>query len=262
VKRLVLVAAAALVFAAPASAKEILGRQVCGASGCATEKGPQIAGAIHEGPGGPFTDGSVAISPSAPRSFYRAYGLIGDHDKVFGRIAFYYVPGQAIVIPGEGGQTTTWQHANASWSAALDRLAAKVEPFPAPTIARVSINGRNADDPQSYLSLYTVGHAADTYPKDATSMQVVLESKRRSPWTDGNYVVVYPKDRLLVRDGKIVAIPPEVAEAAAAGASLDVGRSFPWVVAWIALGLAALVAAALLVARRVPARGPVAQPQP
>jgi hypothetical protein len=262
VKRLVLVAAAALLFAAPASAKEILGLQVCGASGCATEKGPQISSMIHEGPGGPFTDGSAAIAPAKPGSFYRAYALMGDQGKVFGRLAFYYVPGKAIVMPGEGAQTTAWQHASTPWRLALDRLAAKVEPFATPTITRVSINGKNADDPQSYLSLYTLGHAGDTYPKDATSMQVVLESKRRSPWTDGNYVVVYPKDRLLVRDGKIVAIPPEVAEAAAAGASLDVGRSFPWVVAWIALGLAALVAAALLVARRVPARGPVAQPQP
>jgi len=262
VKRLVLVAAAALVFAAPASAKEILGLQVCGASGCATEKGPQISSMIHEGPGGPFTDGSAAIAPAKPGSYYRAYALMGDQGKVFGRLAFYYVPGKAIVMPGEGAQTTTWQDASASWRLALDRIAAKVEPFAAPTITRVSINGKNADDPQSYLSLYTVGHAADTYPKDATSMQVVLESQRRTPWTDGNYVVLYPKDRLLVRDGQIVSIPGSVADAAAVGASLDVGRSFPWLVVWIALALAAVVVAALLVARRVPARGPVPQAQP
>jgi hypothetical protein len=264
VKGLLFVAAATLVLAAPASAKgkEILGLQMCGASGCETEKGPQIGGLLHEGPSGPFASNGVAVPPAQPGPFYRAYALAGDHGKVYGRMPFYYVPGgAAIVQPGMGGQTTTWQTANATWRAALDRLAKKVQPFAAPTITRVSLNSRNAEDPQSYLDLYTIGSKAKTYPKHPESIQVVLESKRRTPWTDGNYIVLYPKDRLLVRDGLLVTIPGDVADAAAAGRSLDLGRSFPWLAVAVAGAVALLVAAAMLLARRLPARGQRPVPQ-
>jgi hypothetical protein len=261
-----LVTVAALVVAAPASAKEILGLQLCGQSGCATEKGPQVSAVLHEGPGGPFTDGSdggVAVAPARPGSFYRGYALMGDQGKVFARVPFYYVPGgSALVVPGNASATTTWQHASAPWQTVIERLAQKVDAFGPPQLTRVSLGFGTAADPQSYLKLYTVGGKADTYPKDASSIQVVLESARRTPWTDGNYVVLYPKDRLLVRDGQIVSIPPEIADAAAAGASLDVGTSFPWLVVAIAASLAAVVAAALVVAGRLafPTRRAVPQP--
>jgi hypothetical protein len=262
-KRLLLVAVVALVCAAPASAKEILGLQVCGASGCEQEKGPQISGVLHEGPGGPFTDNGQAVPPAKPGPWYTAYALFGDGGDgiVRARIPFYYVPGaRTIVQPGNGSMTTTWLHANAAWRAVLDRFAKDVEPFATPTITRVSLNGDNAADPQTYLKLFTVGDKATTYPKDASSIQVVLESKTRTPWTDGNYIALYPKSNLLVRDGQIVSIPGEISGAAAAGESLDVGRSFPWLAVWIALAVAALVAGSMLVARRIPERHPIPQP--
>jgi hypothetical protein len=263
-KRLLLVAVVALVCAAPASAKEILGLQVCGASGCNEEKGKQISGVLHEGPGGPLTDNGQAVAPAKPGPWYRVFALFGDGQDgiVRARIPFYYVPAaHTIVQPGEGAMTTTWMRANATWQAVLDRIAQDVDAFAAPTITRVSLNGENAADPQSYLKLYTVGSKATTYPKDVTSTQIVLESKTRTPWTDGNYVVLYPKSNLLTRDGQIVSIPGDISDAAAAGQSLDVGKSFPWLAVWIALAVAALVAAAMLVARRMPARGQRPLPQ-
>jgi hypothetical protein len=262
-KRLLLVAVVALVCAAPASAKEILGMQVCGASGCEQEKGPQISGVLHEGPGGPFSDNGQSAPPAKPGPFYRVYALFGDGRDgiVRAKIPFYYVPdGHLIVQPGNAAMTTTWQNANAEWRAVLDRFANDVEPFATPTITRVSLNGDNAADPQSYLKLFTVGGKATTYPKDAASIQIVLESKRRTPWTDGNYIALYPKSNLLVRDGQIVSIPGDISDAAAAGQSLDVGKSFPWLAVWIALAVAALVGGSMLVARRIPGRHPIPQP--
>lgn len=263
-KRLLLVAVVALVWAAPASAKEILGLQVCGASGCEQEKGKQISGVLHEGPGGPFTDNGQAVPPAKPGPWYTAYALFGDGRDgiVRARIPFYYVPrARTIVQPGNASMTTTWMHANATWREVLDRLTRDVEPFATPTVTRVSLNGDNAADPQTYLKLFTVGGKATTYPKDTDSIQIVLESKTRTPWTDGNYIVLYPKSNLLVRDGQIVSIPGDISDAAAAGASLDVGKSFPWLAVWIALAVGALVAAAMLVARRIPARGQRPVPQ-
>jgi hypothetical protein len=262
-KRLLLVAVVALVCAAPASAKEIQGLQVCGASGCEQEKGPQVSGVLHEGPGGPLSENGQAVPPAKPGPWYRVYALFGDGGDgiVRARIPFYYVPSaHTIVQPGEGGQTTTWVRANPAWRAVLDRFAKHVDAFGAPRVTRVSLNGDNAADPQTYLKLYTVGSKATTYPKDAASIQIVLESKTRTPWTDGNSVVLYPKSDLLVRDGQIVSIPGDISDAAAAGQSLDVGKPFAWLAVWIALAVAALVGGSMLVARRIPGRHPIPQP--
>jgi hypothetical protein len=259
-RRILVVAIVALVAAAPASAKEILGVQLCGASGCETEKGRSVSGILHEGPGGPFTDNGQAVSPAKPGEWFRGYGLIGDAGTVHGRMPFYYVPEAGLIVqPGNGAQTTTWMKANGAWREVLDRLAAQLEAYQAPTITRASLNGDAANDPQSYLSLFTVGEKATTYPKEIASLQVMLESERRSPWTDGNDLVLYPKERLLVRDGQMVSIPGRIADEAAAGASLaDGGRSFPWLPVGGAVALAALVAGAVLVARRASWRRPEA----
>jgi hypothetical protein len=253
----VLVVVAALASAAPASAKEIVGLQLCGASGCVTER----AG-LPGGHGGPFVDGSAAVAPAAAGPWYRAVALMGDHGKVFGRFPFYFVPdGPRIVQPAQGAQTTVWVEASPSWLAVLERLAQRVKPYPAPTITRVSINGRTADNPQSYLRLYTIGEKATTYPKSVYGTQIVLESKRRTPWTDGNYIVLYPKDRLLIRDGQLVSISAGLTDRVADRASLATGgASFPW---W-PLAIAAALAASALVAlalRKLPPRHPVPEPQ-
>jgi hypothetical protein len=252
----------ALALGAPAAAhaKEIVGLQVCGASGCAVERGDSISGSLHEGPSGPLSGIGQAVSPAKPGPWFRGSVLAGESGRVLGRIPFYYVPGaNLIVLRGMGAQAATWQHATGPWRAAIERVGARLEPFAAPTIARVSIDGANAADPQSYLALYTAGEKATTYPRSSDMAQVVLESKRPTPWTDGNSLVVYPSERLLVRDGQMVSISGRIADRVAAHASLvDDGRSFPWPAAAVAAALALLVAAAMLVARHGQARGPEA----
>ena len=261
-RKILVLLAVVLAAVAPASAaaKEIAGLQVCGASGCETEKGRAISTMLHEGPMGPLGGVGEAVAPAKPGPWYRGYVLVGDRGKVFGRVPFYYIPaGGLLVEPGPGGQTTTWQKALPTWRAAIERIAARVEPFGTPAITRVSLNGDSAADPQSYLALYTLGERATTYPKSMESMQIVLDSKRRTPWTDGNNLVLYPKEHLLIRDGQMVSIPGPISDAVAAHASLaGDGGTIPWAAVVAAAALAALVAAAVLVARRAPARKPEA----
>ena len=126
------------------------------------------------------------------------------------------------------GQTTTWLKAQGALGGLLERLAAKLRPFPAPKLADVAINGKLASDPQSYLRLYSIGSEAKTYPTDTRSVQIVLETTHRTPWSDGNNLVVYPGSNLLMRDGEIVSIPGDVADRAANGESLAVGGGLPW----------------------------------
>jgi hypothetical protein len=254
-KTLILVAVASLALAPTAAAKEILGVQLCGADGCTNENG---AG-LHEGPGGPMSDGT-SIPPAAPGSWYRGQVLAGDHGKVYGHIPFYYLPGGTVVLPGHDAQTTTWMKASGAWRKKLDAAAARVKPYGPPTITRVSLNGRSADDPQSYLKLYTIGGEATTYPREPASVQIVLESQRRTPWTDGNYIVLYAKSRLLVRDGRFVSLPRDVVDRIGAGASLDTGGSFPWLLLGGGLAGILVVAGSVLLLRRRP--GPLGRPAP
>ena len=252
-KKVLLLAAVALVAAPAASAKELLGVQVCGSDGCATDKGAQILG-----PRGPFDNGGATLAPAKPGKWFRVYGLVGDRGRIAGKIQFWYVPdGKLLVSPGGGGQTTAWQRADARWQAALDRLTAKVKPFPAPTLTAVRVDGKAVSDPQSYLALYTIGSKAETYPRDPTMVEITFESKSPTPWTYGNYFALYPKANLLVRDGQIVSLPHDVATRAASGLSLDAGRAFPWISLLAGLAVIALVLVCTWLATRVPAR-----PQP
>jgi len=243
----------ALAAAAPAGAKGLLGAQLCGTDGCATERD----GTLREGPGGPFSGAGEIVAPAKPGAFLRGSLLLGDGGKVFGRIAFFYVPGADLVVqPGDGSQTPAWWHPQGRFGAIVRSLAARLQPFPAPRITRVTVNGEPVADPQSYLRLYTVGDKATTYPKDTSSVQVVFESARQTPWTAGNDVSVYPVSRLLIRDGQLVSIPASVADRVAARASLAPGGGFPWP---LAAAAALAVSALALVARRV---RPRAAPQP
>src|SRR3954454_18605231 len=142
-KQLMLVFVMALLCAAPANAKEILGAQLCGASGCATERQAGIFG----GPSGPLGDGTVA-APAKVGPWYRGALLLGDRGKVFGRYAFYYVPdGQLVVQPGMGAQAPTWLKSQGALGDLIGRLAEKLRPFPRPTLVDVWINGKLAADP-------------------------------------------------------------------------------------------------------------------
>ena len=224
-KKLLLVLAATLLWAAPANAKELLGAQLCGVQGCVTQRDATLV----EGPGGPFGGNGSVATPAKPGAWYRGYLLLGDRGKVFGRAPFFYVPdGQLIVQPGEGAQPTTWSHPEGRLAGLLAQLAQRTKPLPVPAITEVAVNGRPVSDPESYLRLYTIGGKATTYPKDTSSVQITFQSDRPSPWTTGNDIVVYPKSNLLVRDGQMVSIPAAIAARAARGESLAVDGGLPW----------------------------------
>jgi hypothetical protein len=167
--------------------------------------------------------------------------------------------GRLVVQPGMDGQTTSWLKAHGALGGLLERLAAKLRPFPAPKLVDVAINGKLATDPQSYLRLYSIGGKAKTYPTDLRSVQIVLETAHRTPWSDGNNLVVYPGSNLLMRDGEIVSIPGDVADRAANGESLAVGGGLPWALIAAAGAIVLLLGLAILRLRPRVASRPVPQ---
>lgn len=117
---LVVAAAAAMVLAAPAAAKEIEEAAVCGADGCAKVTPGGDAHAMLEG---------VAVTDApAPAPFYRIRLGIGDGSgKVFERFSILYVP-SAMKLRGMDGQ---WMTTTAAAVRALDRVTRGHRPFPA-----------------------------------------------------------------------------------------------------------------------------------
>jgi hypothetical protein len=234
-RKLLLVAVAALVWAAPAGAKELLGAQLCGPGGCVTER----HSAVMHGPGGPF-EGEL-VTPAKPGPWFRGYLLAGDNGKVFGKLLFYYVPdAHQIVQPGRYGQTTTWTRASAKLAPMLDRLASRLKPYGAPRFTRVTVDGKNVADPQSYGRLWTAGTKVEGYPRGDDQRQVVFYTASPTPWSDANYVVAYPSDRMLMRDGQLVSVPRAVSNALADRTSLATESSRPWLWALAIVPVAAL----------------------
>jgi len=235
-KKLLLVTVAALVWAAPAAAKELLGAQLCGPAGCATER----QSSVMHGPGGPFE--RELVTPARPGPWYRGYLLAGDGGKVMGKLLFYYVPSaHEIVQPGRYGQTTTWTRAGTKLLPMLERLALRVKPFGAPRFTQVTVDEKRVKAPQSYVRIWTVGSTAHDYPKSGDQREVSFFTASPTPWSDANYVIAYPTDRLLMRDGQLVAIPRDVAKTIAERTSMaPTGSSHPWLWAFALVPVFAL----------------------
>jgi hypothetical protein len=117
---LVVVAATAMVPAAPAVAKEIEEATVCGAGGCTKVTPRGDAHAMLEG-------GAVSDAP-APAPFYRIRLGIGDGSgKVFERFSILYVASARRVRAMDG----QWMTTTTAAARALSRVTRGHVPFPA-----------------------------------------------------------------------------------------------------------------------------------
>lgn len=253
----------ALAYPAVAGAKEMVGVQLCGADGCRTQHGNVLGGSLDGN--GPFAGLGGIVQPAAPTAWYRGSLLIGEPGgKVFGRIPFFYVPSAHMLVqPGQGPgkEQPAWWHPQPSVRRAVEGLASKLAPFEPPSKLTVTVNDRRVADPQSYLRLYTTGAKTDRYPTEDDAVYLTFASKTPTPWTTGNYMVLYPQARLLVRDGQIVAVSRSVADRVSTGTSLSPDRGFPWLVAaFVAAGVALASVLALAWARR-PRTAPRPVPQ-
>jgi hypothetical protein len=255
--KLVLVAVTALVWVGSANAKGLLGAELCGPGSCISER---LAGLVAT-PGGPFGGQGEVAKPAKPGPWFRGNLLIGERGgKIVGRAPFFYVPERHLIVqPGIDGQVTTWLQARGRFAVLLAKLAQRVRPYGPPKLTNVSVNGVPAQDPQSYLKLFTIGSATDRYPTELRSAQIVLQSARPTPWSDGNNLVVYPGAHLLVRDGQVVSIPHGLADRAFRGASLDAGGGLPWLL--LGAAFAAILAAVGAVFRFRPHPAPRPVPQ-
>jgi hypothetical protein len=254
-KRLVLVLCIAVLAAPPiAAAKGLLGVEACGPDGCQQQRSDRLEEGAG-GPNGPFTGLGGIVQPAAPGPWYRINFLLGDNGKLFMRVPLFYVPGSKLLItPGNGNEQPSWWHPRGELRTIVESLAARVKPYPTPTDIQVKANGKSVAAPQSYLRLFTIGSRTDKYPTEDDRVDVTFTSKRPTPWTTGNLMVLYPKSHLFIRDGQMVVIPADTSDRIVRRASLAPGSSFPWLP--LAAGAVVVVLAAALVRRLRPRAAP------
>jgi hypothetical protein len=113
----------------------------------------------------------------------------------------------------------TWTGVQTSAIALVKQAAAGVQPYPAPTLTRVTVAGREVRAPQTYLRLL---RGKPTWLWPATPwLRVTLESAAPSPWTDGVTTVQLARVGSYVSiDSWVYRVPKSVAQRARRGLSL------------------------------------------
>jgi hypothetical protein len=200
-----LVAAGALLLGGAAQAKAPpSGIEICGSSGCMTiapDRAEVFWISSHDS-GRPVNAGPYYI-------------LRWHWDAEPDRTA-YFMPGARTVLWLD---PRTWSRIQPQAAEVAASVTGQLEPYPAPTLTRVTIGRRVARAPQTYLSLLQ-GKPSWTYPPGPW-LTVKLQSSAPTPWTNGALTVRLNRSRpYVIVDGWVFTIPKAVAVRARRGLSL------------------------------------------
>jgi hypothetical protein len=213
-KRLALIAAAALGVVSGASAKAPPdGFRVCGAASCVPITGMDaeiLAINMFYGAGT-----KVTVAPS-PAPFYTLHWTSAQNGA---QATGYYVPSaNATVTTAARAPSVSpgWSGLSADAQTRLARLTAGLDPFAAATPTRVVIGGKAVRDPASYSVLWTAGWHAYAWPSNWLSVRVFTTLP--SPWQGS--LLLARRRSLIERDGDVYAIPARLAARMRAHASL------------------------------------------
>jgi len=242
-KRVFLVALAALAIASPAAAKSNE-MTVCGASGCAT-----IPAVDHR-----FADALLRwgdpefVTPPAIGAYFE---LKSEMLSPEGLPAYFVPSGRAIKASFTG--RPEWIASRPGAEAALRASLPNLRPWPAPKLTRVLIGAREATKSDPYLHLFDDFPAAAPPPLGATRVPIVLRSERPSPWTDGyNRLEFAPGKMLLHRGDEWVQLPTALGEQIKGDVGLIPPNStsgFAWAIVGGLLGALAVSVGAMALTR-------------
>jgi len=205
-----LAVAGAVLFAGAAQAKAPPGGvDICGPSSCA-----HLGMADSE----QLWIGQTSISSArvVPGPFYllRWSWSPGEEDSA------YVVLGSSAIRWNSGpGHSAGWSGLD---SATLDRvrnLARGVDPYPTPTLTRVTVGGREVAEPQSYLQLFAGKLSFKRV--GGRWWTVKLQSAAPSPWTDGSFLVRLSRNHpYVVINGMLFRLPRPIVQQARFGLAL------------------------------------------
>jgi hypothetical protein len=216
-RKLVAIAALALLAPATASAKELVKLQVCGPSACAaiTDK----AQLLRMGEGG-----VRANTPALGPYFKLIYTIdIPADEPNAPTFEAWYVPSSGVQGSGRNERGfATWWKPNTEFREAVAAAAAGIEPFAKPQITEVRIGGKLVARPATYERLLTL-NARRGWRAVRDWKKVWFVTDRQSPWSDGAALRYSPKRGYINRDGKTMVLPKAVASRMRSAAALSGG---------------------------------------
>jgi hypothetical protein len=208
-----LAAAGALLVVAGAQAKEPPdGIEVCGAADACVQVSQRDAEPAMWGIGK-----TGSWTPAAPAPYY----VLRWHWPGQVEQTEYYVPSAArLRVLTEFG--VWWYEVDGVSAQGLTAVVAALEPLSVPKLSSVTVAGRAARDPQSYLRLLRAARQVSAWPGAAGWLPVKLEATQPSPWTDGlNDVRISKRNGFVWVDGRVFKISKRLAALARSGSSLD-----------------------------------------
>ena len=192
-KRLLLVAVAALVAAPAAQAKGPT--RVCGASGCldlATEA-DTFGGAIRMS----LAPETQTLAAVAPAPYFLISGITGAH----------------VWVPSRGALRfdDAWAAPTDAELALLRERTAGLAAFQPPKHATAWVDWETVRNGDGYLKLATAGKPAAAAPKGTHWVDVRVMGGQ-SPWNDGSVRLAVSSNGYLLRDGKVFRISKALAK--------------------------------------------------
>jgi hypothetical protein len=134
----------------------------------------------------------------------------------------YYVPDAHVLRwPTQSGKAAMWISADTPIAAAIEAGVAGLAPYPASLPTEVSVGGRLARGPETYLRLLTGPYAGRAL--GPTWVDVKMRADAPSPWTDGLmeiHLSAGGRSRLVSVDGWVHKVPWRVANRARRGLPL------------------------------------------
>jgi hypothetical protein len=134
----------------------------------------------------------------------------------------YYIPdAQVLRWPTQTGKSATWTSVDAPTAAAIEAGVEGLAPYPATLPTEVSVGGRVARGPETYLRLLAGPYAGMAI--GATWLDVKMRADTPSPWTDGLieiHISAGGRSRLVEVDGWVHKVPWRVANRARRGLPL------------------------------------------
>ena len=204
-----LAVAALLLLAAPAAQAKAppLGVTICGAAGTCRSLTQQEAERM------PIWGLTSAVAPAKPAPFYAIrYRWRAEEPER----TSYWVPSSGL-FRADGLVLKAWFRFGRG---ALEPFVEGLAPIEVPRITSVTVGGRRAQSPSTYIRLFTAGRAVKIFPAQSW-IRLRFTAAAPSPWADETTDVRITRGAsYLLRDDTVFVIPKRLADRARRGLPL------------------------------------------
>lgn len=259
-KKLLLLAALAIVLPNAAAAKELQSISICGASGCTELSHEQSAPFITLFEGADHSTATKAVLGAVPIGPYYRLGfkIRGDRAHTFS-FSMWLVRPNLIRQQGEPGAfPEPFLRVADRFARELDGVARRLEPYRAPRVIGATVNGKRVADAAPYAGLFgdlpsVTANAND--PDAGAWVHISLVPDRANPWFGRGVELMYRSNSKALFVNEPLRVSDRLADRIAADAGLPAPARSSSFAGWgrsLAIGVVVLfaVAAVVVVPRR------------